>query len=119
MDVFTYTSERFEYPANFSLKEYMGSSWGVINDGEITKVRLKFSPEVAHRVTKLVYHPSQVVEELLEDGSVIISFEVCGLAEMKTWIMQWGDMVEGLEPEWLRKDVQKRAKRILALYGFS
>jgi len=24
-----------------------------------------------------------------------------GIAELKTWIMQWGEMVEVLEPDWL------------------
>lgn len=118
-DVFPYSSEHFEYPADFSIKEYMARSWGVINDGETCKVRLKFSPEVAHRVTKLVYHPSQVIEKQLEDGSVTMSFEACGLAKMKTWIVQWGDMVEVLEPGWLREDICEMARRILALYGFN
>lgn len=117
-DVFPYSSERFAYPADFSLKEYMARSWGVINDGESCKVRLKFSPEVVHRVTKLVYHPSQVIEKQLEDGSVVMSFEVCGLAEMKTWIVQWGDMVEVLEPDCLREDMRDMACRLLALYKF-
>ncbi len=115
-DIFPYTSERFKYPADFSLKEYMAKSWGIINDGEACKVRLKFSPEVANRVQKLVYHPSQLIEEKLADGSLIISFEICGIAEMKTWIVQWVDMVEVLEPDWLRDDICELARRVLAVY---
>jgi len=50
-DIFPYTSERFEYPADFSLREHMAQSWGVtINNDELCQVRLKFRPEVAHRV---------------------------------------------------------------------
>ncbi len=119
IDVHPYTSERFNYPQDFSLRHYMSQSWGVINDGEVSKIRLKFSPEVAHRVTRLVYHPSQVIEVQPADGSVIMSFEVCGVAEMKTWIVQWGDMVEVLEPDWLREDMREAASRLLELYKLS
>jgi len=115
-DISPYTSERFEYPADFSLKEHMAQSWGVINDGEICKVRLKFSPEVAHRVKRLIYHPSQAIEEELADGSIIMSFEVCGIDEMKTWLVQWGDTVEVLDPDWLREDMCEMANSILQLY---
>jgi proteasome accessory factor B len=45
-----------------------------------------------------------------------MSFEVCGIAEMKTWIVQWGDMVEVLEPEQLREDMRETALKLLALY---
>ncbi len=115
-EVFPYSLERFDYPQDFSLKDHMSQCWGVINDGKVSKVRLRFSPEVAHRVTRLVYHPSQVIEDQPADGSVIMSFEVCGIKEMKTWIVQWSDMVEVLEPEWLREDMREAARRLLALY---
>nr|WP_243153071.1 hypothetical protein [Sporotomaculum syntrophicum] len=29
----------------------------------------------------------------------MISFEISGMAKMKTWIMQWGEMVEVLKPD--------------------
>lgn len=116
MDAFPYTSEKFEYPEDFNLKEHMARSWGVINDGEVCKVRLKFRPDVAFRIKNLVYHPSQVLEEELEDGSIIVSFNVCGIVEMKTWIVQWGDAVEVLEPGWLREDMCKMAEDILKVY---
>ena len=115
-DIFPYTSEKFQYPAGFELKEYMANSWGVINDGEVCRIKLKFSNSIAHRVKNLIYHPSQVQEEELPDGSIIISFEVCGITEMKTWLVQWGDNVEVLEPGWLREDMYKLAEGILKVY---
>lgn len=97
-DAYPYTTEKFTYPEDFNLKEHMAQSWGVINDGEVCMVRLKFKPNVAFRIKNLVYHPSQVLEAELDDGSIIVSFRVCGIPEMKTWIVQWGDAVEVLEP---------------------
>lgn len=115
-DVHPRFGEKFAYPPDFNLREYMASSWGVINDGKEYRVKLKFSKPVAYRAAKMVYHPSQAVEEELPDGSIIISFKVCGITEMKTWIVQWGDMVEVLEPDWLREGMRKMAERIFNIY---
>ncbi|NLW08097.1 MAG: WYL domain-containing protein [Clostridia bacterium] len=110
------TTEKFTYPQDFSLEEYLGKAWGVTNDGQITKVKLKFSPEVAHRVKNMIYHPSQQIETITADGSVIICFEVAGIIELQGWIMEWADNVEVLEPESLRQEIKAVAARIAALY---
>jgi proteasome accessory factor B len=90
---------------------------GVINDGKVCRVRLKFIPEVAHRVKNLIYHPSQKFEGELPDGSVVLSFEACDIAEMRTWIVQWGYAVEVLEPDWLKEDICKIARRVVEIYN--
>ncbi|KAF1084745.1 hypothetical protein SPSYN_02531 [Sporotomaculum syntrophicum] len=115
-DIFPYTSDYYQYPTSFSLRDFMAHSWGVINDGDVCRVRLRFDPSVAHRVKNLIYHPSQAVEAEAPDGAVVISFEVCGIKELTTWIIQWGNMVEVLEPDWLREDICAFARRVLAVY---
>ncbi len=115
-DVLAYTGEKFTYPADFDLRQYMLSSWGVINDGRECRVRIKFSPQVAHRIKNMIYHPSQSLDEEPANGSVVVSFNVCGIGEMKTWIIQWGDNAEVLEPDWLREEMKKMAEDIANLY---
>jgi predicted DNA-binding transcriptional regulator YafY len=110
------TTDKFTYPQDFSLEQYLGKAWGVINDGQTTKVKLKFSPEVAYRVKNMIYHPSQQIEAITAGGSVIMSFEVAGLIELQGWIMEWADNVEVLEPESLRQEIKAAAARIAALY---
>lgn len=114
--VFPYTAEKFTYPEDFSLKDYMAGSWGVINDGEASPVRVRFDKSVAHRAKNLIYHPSQRVEEQ-PDGSVVLSFEICGLAEFRTWVIQWGAAAEVLEPEELRDQMRQMALSVSRLYG--
>lgn len=114
--VFPYTSERFVYPRDFSLKDYMSKSWGVINDGQAKQVRVKFDKSVAHRVKGIIYHPSQQAKDL-PDGSVILSFGICGLMEFRTWLIQWGDTAEVLEPESLREDMKSMAVSVARIYG--
>ncbi|MCL4441209.1 MAG: WYL domain-containing protein [Firmicutes bacterium] len=113
--VFPYTSEKFEYPRDFSLKDYMANSWGVISDGEARPVRVKFDKSVAHRVKNMIYHPSQQVEEP-PDGSVVLSFKICGLAEFRTWVIQWGSVAEVLEPKALREEMRSMAMAVAGLY---
>lgn len=115
-DVCIRTGDKFKYPEDFSLHEYYGESWGVFRNDEVQKVRLKFSPDVARRVTNLRYHESQRVEAEEPDGSVILSFTVCGLIELTTWVLQWGKEVEVLEPENLRERVLAMAREVIEIY---
>ncbi len=110
-------ADKFDYPQDFSLSQHIGASWGVFCDDPVQMVRLRFSAQVASRVKKLCYHPSQEIIEDLPDGSVIVQFEVCGLIEMQSWIMQWGNQVEVLEPPGLRKKILAQALRVAELYG--
>jgi len=110
------TNIMFEYPEGFYLAEHIGSSWGVFTNDEVQKVRLKFSSAVATRVKSLRYHRSQEVIRELEDGSVIIGLEVCGLIELRGWLLQWGPQVEVLEPESLRQEMLNTAQEIADMY---
>ncbi|NLC06570.1 MAG: WYL domain-containing protein [Syntrophomonadaceae bacterium] len=115
-DVIAYNNNSFEYPEDFSVTEYMDPCWGVINDQDCHYIRLRFSGRFAYRIRNMLYHHSQRVEEELPDGSLIVSFYVCGVAEMTGWLIQWGDSVEVLEPDWLRQEMANKAKRIWEMY---
>ena len=54
--------------------------------------------------------------ETCPDGSVIMQFEVCGLLELQSWILQWGNQVEVLEPAILREDICEIARQIADKY---
>ena len=111
-------SEKFDYPPRFSLQDHIGSSWGVFCNDEVEVVKIKFSRRVAHRVKNLRYHPSQRLVKEGKDGSVIMEFQVCGLIEMQSWIMQWGSQAEVLEPLALREEICKTAQGIVKMYEF-
>lgn len=112
----TRSDEHFEYPADFLVQDYLADTWGVMKDGEARRVVLRFAPSVAYRLRRILYHPSQCIEEESADGSVVVSFRVSGLAELQTWIVQWLDRVEVLEPESLRHQVRDMGAAIAGLY---
>ncbi len=108
--------ESFEYPEDFSLSDHIGYSWGVFANDPVQTVRLKFSPAVALRVKNICYHPSQKISEELADGSLILEYQICGLIELHSWILQWGTQVEVLQPKALRRQVKKSAREIYEKY---
>ncbi|MFZ0591549.1 MAG: WYL domain-containing protein, partial [Bryobacteraceae bacterium] len=50
------------------------------------------------------WHPSQKLTEL-PDGGVQLAFRAGGPFEIRRWILGWGDAVEVVSPDELRKEI--------------
>lgn len=107
--------ERFEMPADFMPEEQFQDAFGIV-DEEAMRVKVKFSPAIAHTVRDRLWHPSQaVVEE--SDGSVLLSFVAGGRMEIISWILSYGRYAEVLEPPGLRDEVRQIVQDMAAAYG--
>ena len=85
------------------------------NDSEYGEVVWKFKPDVAAHARAFLFHPTQVLEDQ-PDGSLIVRFSASGHLEMCWHLYMWGDQVEVLAPEVLRKMVEPyRRSDFLAL----
>jgi proteasome accessory factor B len=93
----------------FDIGEYLGRAWAIMPEGRLYNIKLKFMPEVAEDVTKVQWHSTQSVE-FEKDGSAIIEFRVDGLSEITWWILSYGDKVQVLAPEILRRKIIKIAE---------
>lgn len=110
------TDETYVIPPDFDANVYLGSSWGIVVEGEVKTIRLKINaPEIARMMKETIWHPSQVLEKQ-SDGSVIMTLRVTYTVELYSWILGWGDKVEVLEPEELRQDIIETAKAMLDVY---
>ncbi|MBY5462066.1 helix-turn-helix transcriptional regulator [Rhizobium leguminosarum] len=99
-------NESFALQTRFSIADYAAQSFGVWQDPEqYGEVVWRFVPEAAERAAGFRFHPHQMVEPQ-DDGSLIIRFHAAGWAEMTWHLYQWGDKVEVLAPEELRKMVE-------------
>lgn len=108
----------YEIPAEFSLREVYGSSWGTwtTKDAKPAEtIRLKVEPGMAKKFAVTNYHDSQKVMPQA-DGSAEVTFQVVNAGEMIPWLMTWGPTVEVIEPQWLRKDVAQNAQSIVEIY---
>jgi predicted DNA-binding transcriptional regulator YafY len=108
------TGERFERPAEFSIHTYLDHSFRAMRgDGPPQRVRLRFTAEVARYVREKTWHPTQKVQER-KDGSLVLTFEVNHLHEVKRWVLSYGAACQVLEPDELREEVRAELESMLA-----
>jgi len=62
---------------------------------------LKFSPERSRWIRGEVWHEGQT-EELLDDGSLVLTIPASHEVEIMMEILKHGSHVDVVEPEWLR-----------------
>lgn len=82
----------------------------------LTTVVLKFSPKAGTVVAESIWHNSQTLEHL-SDGSIILTVKVVRTKQLMDWILQWGEGVQVLKPQSLRKELIDIARAILARHA--
>lgn len=112
------TGQQFEIPEDFDENELLQYAWGIwLSDNEPVTVRLRFAPgEVTRRVQETIWHPSQKID-LLEDGGCEWSAEVAEWQEMVPFVRGWGAACEVIEPQAMRVELMREARKLAALYG--
>jgi predicted DNA-binding transcriptional regulator YafY len=110
----TTTERLFTSEQNFDVSEYLGRAWSMTPEGQIYNVKLRFLPQVADSVTEVEWHSTQEVVRNA-DGSATVEFRVDGLGEITWWILSYGDQVQVLAPQALRKRVLDVAKNVIKL----
>lgn len=100
------TSESFVRDPDFDINRYAQKAFGAFqNDSEDGEVIWKFQPSAAEHARAFVFHPTQVQEDR-PDGSLVVRFKASGHLEMCWHLYMWGDQVEVLAPEVLRRMVE-------------
>lgn len=108
------TDARFRVADDFDFERYIGSSFGVIAE-PATRVRILFDARWAGYVAERTWHPSQTLAKRPQ-GRVELTMEVGGTAELRTWILSFGDGAEVLEPDALRREVADELNRARVRY---
>lgn len=99
------TGHGFARDPDFDLARFSARAFGSYHsDAEYGPVVWRFSPEAAAVARQFVFHPEQEMTED-PDGSLTVRFEASGHLEMAWHLYQWGDQVEVLAPDALRKIV--------------
>ena len=99
-------NEGFERGGEFNLRQFADRAFGTFqNDAEYGEVVWRFAPEAARNAREFEFHPGQTFEDQ-PDGSLIVRFRAAGHLEMCWHLYAWGDKVEVLAPEPLRKMVE-------------
>jgi len=101
------SNEPFERDATFNLQAFANRAFGVFqNEEEFGEVVWRFSPRAAAHARGFEFHPGQTLEDQ-PDGSLVVRFSAAGHLEMCWHLYLWGDQVEVLAPERLRRMVER------------
>jgi len=106
----------FRRPSDFKLEEHFAGSFGVwvgddISAGRKFSIRVRFRGFAARVVAERRWHPSQQIEKVEEDGSVVdLLLELTALEDVSRWILGYGALAEVLEPPELRKRIAEELK---------
>jgi CRISPR-associated endonuclease/helicase Cas3 len=102
----------------FDAQQLLSGAWGIWfnQDDEPTTVKLRFSAQVARRVTESRWHPSEHVEP---DGAggLIWTAQIDEEQEILWWVRSWGPACEVLEPQHLRETLIGETRQIMRQYG--
>jgi len=108
-------ADKFQIPEDFSVDDYLWSSFGIWSKSGDHAVAIRIEPKLADYVSENVWHPTQRIAQE-NDGSILIYFRLGSLEEISRWILNWGIQAEALEPPELREMVEQRAQSIADLY---
>lgn len=101
------------YQADFDPDVFYKNVIGVtVNQGDRpTHVKLHINPYNAPYVLTKPLHHSQILEETKPDGSIIVTIKVKLNFELERILLGFGESIEILEPEQLRKRIHERLKQ--------
>ncbi|MCK8520164.1 WYL domain-containing protein [Aquimarina sp. D1M17] len=104
---------------NFNGDEYYRNTIGVtvLNDKQLQEVYLRIDSSNSPYVITKPFHHSQEIIDKEEDGSVVIKLYVHLNLELERLILGFGETIEVIGPEKLRKRIRKKLRRANELYG--
>ncbi len=106
----------FSPPRGFDPDTYFRDRFGALAGGEVYEVRLLVEPDRAVYFERKDYHRTQMIEEKRDDGCLVVSYEVAGLQEIRSFVQSWGIGVTVLEPPELIEIVAREAREVAGRY---
>jgi predicted DNA-binding transcriptional regulator YafY len=97
------------------LDEVLGAGYGIFGGAPVGRAVLRFTPERARWVRREQWHPAQESWEE-QDGSFVLSVPYADDREILGDILRFGPDVQVLQPEALRRKVQKAALAMVDRY---
>jgi predicted DNA-binding transcriptional regulator YafY len=113
--------EHFEILNGFDPERYFAGSLGAFTAGETYTLRLLVESDRASYFRERQYHHTQIIEEggtgaERSDNRLIVSYELEGLDELRSFCQSWGTGITVLEPAELRELLRHEAEVLAARY---
>jgi predicted DNA-binding transcriptional regulator YafY len=108
--------QHFDVPREFDARKYLDQGFGRMHGNEAQDIRLSINPPAAAWVGRSVWHSSQSMEKR-KDGSISLSMRCPVTDTLVRWVLQMGECVTVVKPEFLRRSVVEKAKAMAANNG--
>lgn len=102
-------------PENFSINEYASSSVLGFNDNGLIDLVLKFNEDAGIHLYETPINHNQIIEKT-NDGYLIVKVTTADNAQLKWWILGFGDQVEVIEPANLRQAISAIGQSMSRIY---
>jgi predicted DNA-binding transcriptional regulator YafY len=106
----------FTVPESFDIDAALGASWGIWQGQGGDRIVLRFPATVRQWVDESPW-PAKTKRRDLHDGGIEVRLEVSGEAEMRPWLLRWGENVEVIAPASLRTFMAETHAAAAALYA--
>jgi predicted DNA-binding transcriptional regulator YafY len=106
--------EFFELPKDFSLKDYLDSSFGIYKDNTVA-LKLKIDKPMSYIVSEKRWSDHQSIT-WNEDESIIFQCELKGEEEIISWIMSMRNHVKVIEPIELKNKIIEEIEKMKNIY---
>ncbi|HWC77621.1 MAG TPA: WYL domain-containing protein [Blastocatellia bacterium] len=111
------TGKSFDPPVDWDADSYLKRGFGMFRGGAAVTVEVEFDSYQARYARERKFHATEKRKEM-RDGRLRVTFETteAALEQVARWVMGYGEHVEALRPESLRKMISERLTRAAALY---
>lgn len=104
------TTRSFARKAGFDLGAFAARAFGSFHsEAEYGPVEWRFAPAAAPVARQFIFHPRQEMTDE-PDGALTVRFDASGHLEMAWYLYQWGDQVEVIAPDSLRRMVARHRR---------
>lgn len=107
----------FAMTPDFNPDTFFRASLGAITSEQCDELRLLVEPDKATHFRERRYHPTQELEEERPDGRLVVSYELEGFEEMRSFCQGWGVGITVLEPDALRERLRQEAEELARRYS--
>ena len=105
----------FEEPEGFDREMYFRDRFCAVSGDDYYIVKLIAEADRAPYFRRRNYLPTQQIEEM-PDGRIVVSFEVEGLEEIRSFLQSWGSGITVLEPKELVDRMREEAEVLAERY---
>lgn len=107
----------FSIKPTFDASQHLRDRFNALAGNGAFVVRLWIAKDRASYFNRKQYHPTQQIEETLEDGSIIVSFEAINLEDVRAFTQSWGIGARAIEPPELVARLRAEAEELAARYS--